>query len=136
MRTGGRRTYDRPHHSAALAAEFAPHLGRVPRVDGGIAVQVRRTALIPRVLPVERFLELALHLLGGDRPVFAHPVSLAARLPGGAPIPVRPQRRHAEATARIIEGAYGVHQLHIDSTERSAEKLVPCGGFLVAYGAG
>src|SRR5690606_10579814 len=58
--------------SAALAPELALHLRRVRRMHGGIAVEVRFAATTLRVLLVERFLELALHLLGGDCLVFAH----------------------------------------------------------------
>src|SRR5690606_6365509 len=67
--------------STALASELAPRLRRTRCMDSGIAIQVRLTASVMCVLLLERFFELALHLLGGGGCAFfsAHGLSLVRR---------------------------------------------------------
>ncbi len=63
--------------STALASELAPGLRGVRAVDGGIAVEVCLALPLVRVLLLERFLELALHLLRRGGAFFgAHDLSL------------------------------------------------------------
>src|SRR6478609_7476919 len=76
MRESGERA-PASARSTALASELAPGLRGVRTVHGGVAVEVCLALPVVRVLLLERFLELALHLLGRGGAFFgAHAPSL------------------------------------------------------------
>lgn len=72
--------------STALASELAPRLRGGGTVHGGVSVEVCLALPVVRILLLERFLELALHLLRGGRAFFgAHALSLEHQLSRSTP---------------------------------------------------